>query len=130
MLMQGIKSVAILLGHTVAAVIGTAIISTSLWKFFRTASAEGVIRKECILNLICAAAIGLMMYRAWHSRLGAWAWVAPALWFALGALSLLPSGDCWYQLSGSDCVRSVSQFGCSIFSWSQSRSFGQLHIRS
>lgn len=104
MLVQSIKNVAILLGHTVVAVIGTALVTDVLWKLFRTHSVGGVIRKELILSFICSSAIGFLMYGMCRSRLGIWAWVLPTMWFALGMLSLLPSGGLWDQLSGADCV--------------------------
>jgi hypothetical protein len=115
MLTRAAKSVAVILGHTVVAVIGTAIISTSLGKLFHATSGGGVIRKEWILSLICAAAIGLMMYRTWRSRLGVWAWVLPSALFALGVLAVYPSGNYWYQLSGSGCASTVSLAECRYF---------------
>jgi hypothetical protein len=109
------KNVGILLGHTLVALLGTAILTNPLWRLFHSNSAGGVIRKEWILSVTCSSALGFLMYGMSRSRLGIWVWVLPTVWFVLGALSLLASGRWWYQLSGSDCVNRVTNLGCAHF---------------
>jgi hypothetical protein len=115
MLGRFIKNVAILLGHTLIALVGTAFVSHWLWRLFYSNSAGGVIRKEWILSVACSSALGFLMYGMSRSRLGIWVWVLPTVWCVLGALSLLASGGWWYQLSGSDCVNRVTNLGCAHF---------------
>jgi hypothetical protein len=97
-----LKKSAVLIGHTLVALFGTAIVSLAVGKFFPVTSVAGVVRKEWLLSAGCSMAIGALMYRTWRSRLARWVWVAPFLWFAFGALMLLPTGDVWRKLFALD----------------------------
>jgi hypothetical protein len=123
--MRLLRCIALYFGHLLVAVIGTAMITTSLGKMFHPKSLAGIISKEWVLSILCATVIGLLMYRTWRWRPAVWVWIVPAVWLAFGVLMLLPSAyshsvlvsgsGLWYQLSGSDCAHRVSQFGCRNF---------------
>ena len=112
-------------GHLLVAVIGTAIITTSFGKLFHPRSVAGVIAREWAMSIVCAAVIGLLMYRTWRWRPAIWVWIIPAVWFAFGTLMIWPSahrqsvlgpgGGLWYEISGSACVNGIRDMGCRTF---------------
>ena len=112
---KAVRSVVVIVGHTLVALIGTAIVSNLFWRFFQASSVGGVIRKEYFLSLVCSAALGALNYRTWHSRWGCWVWIVPTAWFCLGVVSLLPAGKVWYELSGAGCADNASPLACRYF---------------
>jgi len=86
------------IAHTVAAIFGTAVVEHAIWGVVPTNSIVGVLWKECILSTICATLIGFGMWRTWRTSSAKWAWLLPAVWFALGFLAR--RGDVWGGLFG------------------------------
>jgi hypothetical protein len=70
----------------VGAVIVPAILEGTVWRIVPVHSPQAVIVKEWCFDLIVAAFMGFMMYRAWRSATSKWAWTLPALWFAFRAV--------------------------------------------
>ena len=123
--MRLLRNIALYCGHLFVAVIGTAIITVSLGKLLHARSISGTIAKEWVLSIVCAAVVGLLMYRTWRWRPAIWAWIVPAVWFLFGFLMILPmahrqsvlwtGGGVWYEVSGSACVNGVRDRGCMMF---------------
>jgi len=87
----------LVIAHTVAATVGTAVVEHAIWRVVPTHSIVGVLWKECILSSICATLIGFGLRRTW--RISAkWTWVLPAVWFAFGFLARY--GNVWGGLFG------------------------------
>lgn len=123
--MKLVRNVGLYLGHLATAVIGTAILSTGFAKLFHPTTVIGVIWKQWMLDIALAGLLGLLAYRISRSRLGAWVWVLPTIWFGLRVLSLVPTvhimgthpnnPSLWYEISGQDCVNRISDSGCINF---------------
>ena len=112
-------------GHLLVAVIGTAMITRSFGKLLHPRSVGGVIAGEWAMSIVCAAVIGLLMYRMWRWRPAIWVWIIPAVWLALGTFMIWPSahrqsvlgpgGGLWYEINGSACVNGIRDRGCRTF---------------
>ncbi len=98
-----------LLVNFVVALIGTAILNTTVGKMIPSHSAAAIVRKEIILSIVCAALIGFVMWRAWQNSAAKWIWVPAVVWFAFGYLTIAGSDDVFGRLSGfhSDSVLTV-----------------------
>jgi hypothetical protein len=111
--------------HTLAALIGTAILSTPISRMSRPASVAGILWKELFISVICACLIGFLMYRTQKSKVGIWVWILPTAWFALHILSLLMSAHSqsaltqnsglWREIWGFDCIERLTQPRCRSF---------------
>jgi hypothetical protein len=124
-----LRSFAMFLVDTLAAVIGTAILDTTFYKMIPVHSIAGVIRKEWILSILCASFIGFFMYRTWKSDTSKWTWTLPTMWLIFGCFVALGSthehsvlsgsssalGSFWAQLSGTECDGGLHASGCSNF---------------
>jgi hypothetical protein len=124
-----LRSFAMFLVDTLAAVIGTAILDTTFYKMIPVHSIAGAIRKEWILSILCAGFIGFFMYRTWKSDTSKWTWTLPTMWFIFGCFVALGSthehsvlsgsssapGSFWAQLSGTECDGGLHASGCSNF---------------
>src|SRR5450755_4222921 len=122
--MRLLRYMALHCGHLLVAVIGTALV-TSFGKLFHPRSVTGVIATEWAMSIVCAAVIGLLMYRTWRWRPAIWVWIIPAVWFAIETFMIWPSahrqsvlgpgGGLWYEISGSACVNGIRDRGCRAF---------------
>jgi len=97
-MLRGLRFVGLVIAHTIAATIGTAVVEHAIWRVVPTRSIVGVLWKECILSTTCATLIGFGMWRAWRTSQAKWSWVFPSAWFALGFLA--KRGDVWGGLFG------------------------------
>jgi hypothetical protein len=69
-----------------------------------------VVEKEWVLSIVCAAAIGLLMFRTWKWRPAVWIWILPTLWLGLHILLTLNRfGGPWYYLSGVACAEGFAR---------------------
>ena len=73
--MRLLRYMALHCAHLLVAVIGTAMITTSFGKLFHPRSVAGVIAREWAMSIVCAAVIGLLMYRTWRWRPAIWVWI-------------------------------------------------------
>ena len=127
---QTFRTVGMFVLDTLIALLGTAILDTCFSRIFSVHSISGVIRREWVLSILCAAFVGFFMYRTWRSGTSKWVWTIPTLWFIFGCLVVLGStrehgvfsgsngsalGNFWTQLSGSDCNSGAHAPGCRDF---------------
>ncbi len=75
-------------GHTLAAVIATAIFQEELSHIFHAKTLTEMLHREYAVSAIVAFTLGYFVYYKWHSGPGKWIWIVGFLWFAHGALSV------------------------------------------
>jgi hypothetical protein len=100
------------------AVLGPAILEGSVWRLLPLHSVSAVVLKERCLDVTCAALMGFLMYRTWHSASSKWVWILPALWFAFRAIPYAgrshvhsvfsQESGFWTHFSGAGCGAEVS----------------------
>lgn len=102
--MRALRWAGLYLGHLLTALFVTAMLTVEIGRLHRPHTALGVVQKESILSIVCAGAIGLLMYRTWKWRGALWVWVLPTLWFGVNILLTMKRfGGPWYYLSGLAC---------------------------
>src|SRR6266436_1835679 len=107
-----LKFFGLLVVNIVVAVIGTAILTTTIGKAFHAHSLSAILWKEWTLSIGCAAAIGFGMWRTWRSHVAYWTWVLPTLWFGVKFILAIGKGSLLFQFSGEACVEGVRPIGC------------------
>jgi len=85
-LLRGLKFSGLLAVHIVIALLGTAVLESSLHRTIRPNSIATVLWKEWILSAAIAFGLGFSGQRLWQNTAAKWAWVLPALWFGFGTL--------------------------------------------
>ena len=100
-MLRALKFGGLLLINVVVAIIGTAILETSIGRLFPAHSVVTVLWKEWILSLTCAASIGFWMWHRWRSDAAKWTWVLPAVWFGVKFLLAIGSGAVGFQFFGT-----------------------------
>ena len=98
--MRALKFIGLLLVNLAVAVIGTAILDTTLWRVISSHSVAAIVWKELTFSIVCAAFIGFGMWRTWRNSAAKWTWILPAVWFAFGYLTIAGHGDVFGRLSG------------------------------
>jgi hypothetical protein len=98
--MHALKFTGLLLVNLAVALIGTAVLYSAFWRIIPSHSVTAIIWKEFIFSIVCAGFIGFGMWRTWRNSAAKWTWVLPAVWFALGYLTIAGNGDVWDRLSG------------------------------
>jgi hypothetical protein len=86
--------------HVIIAIIGTAVLDTTLRRTIPPHSMTATLWKECILSIICAAGIGFSVWRIWRNSAAKWTWILPTGWFAVGLLAFAGRGDVFGRLFG------------------------------
>jgi hypothetical protein len=116
-MLRGIKFCGALILNIFVAVIGTAVLETSVGKVFHPQSVSAVLWKEWSLSLLCAALLGFAIWRTWRMSASKWTWVIPSLWFGLRFVpaSIFTRGSVWSQFSGADCDNGLHAPGCQNF---------------
>ena len=104
-MLKALRFLGLLVLHLLVALIRTTIVDTALWKALPTHTVVTVLWKEVILSVVCAAAIGLGMWRTWRSEPAKWTWVLTTLWFCFGLAGFAGRGI-WGPLSAD-----VANFG-------------------
>lgn len=116
---RALKFCGLLILNTLTALIGTAVLETSLGKVFRPHSLATFLWKEWSLSIFCAALIGFFMWRTWKTSATKWVWVIPSLWFAMKFVPDLfvykRQSILIAQFSGSGCNGGRDAFGCRVF---------------
>jgi hypothetical protein len=102
----------LLLVNVAVAVFGTAILDTAIGEAFHPHSLGAILWKEWSLSIVCAAVIGMGMWRTWRSHVAYWTWVLPALCFGLKFVFAIGKGSLLFQFSGEACVLGVRPIGC------------------
>jgi hypothetical protein len=103
-MLRALKFGGLLLINVVVAIIGTAILETSIGRLFPAHSVVTVLWKEWILSITCAASIGFWMWHRWRRDAAKWTWVLPAVWFGGKFLLAIGSGAVGFQFSGTGWV--------------------------
>lgn len=116
-MLKGIKFFGALILNIFAAVLGTAVLESTVGKVFHPHSIATVLWKEWSLSLSCAALIGFATWRRWRMPASKWTWVIPSLWFGLRFVpaSIFTRGSVWSQFSGADCDNGLHAVGCQDF---------------
>lgn len=97
------RSVGEFLLNYVVAVIGTAMIESSIWsQIGRTHSVSEVLTREWLLGPAIAASVGFFVGRRWLSKTAPWVWILPAGVFAIRALL--------YEASSNSSVLAFNSF--------------------
>jgi hypothetical protein len=99
-MLRTLKFAAFLLINLLVAIIGTAILDTTLGRLIPSHSFAALVWKECGLSIVCAAFIGFGMWRTWRSSAAKWTWVLPAAWFAVGFLAIAGRGNVFGHFFG------------------------------
>ena len=92
---RALKFFGFLVINVVVALIGTAIVDSTIGKVFPAHSLVTVLWKEWILSIVCAVFIGFGMWRTWRSDAAKWTWVHPAVWFGISFFLAIGSGAVW-----------------------------------
>jgi hypothetical protein len=79
----------------VIAVIGTAILDHGLWKAIPPPShtVAGVMWKESLLSVVCAAGLGFSIRRFWHNSSTMYTWVPAMVLFVIGLIATAGHSD-------------------------------------
>ena len=142
------RAVGLFVIDTATAVIGPAVIETSIRRLFLPHSIPAIVLKEWCLSITLAAVMGWLMYRTWQSSTAQWIWVLAVLWFSFGALAFFggphessvffTGSTLWSNFSGIDCaghpascrdffafsVPLIRALSYSAAAWSASRFYG------
>jgi hypothetical protein len=110
------KSYVLLIVNLSCALIGTAIVSTSIGRLYKPQSINGVVAKEWLLSILIAATIGFWAYRRGSDNEAAvWTWVLPAVWFTVRLITQLPGGNVVFKFSGAGCNLGLRAVECTNF---------------
>jgi hypothetical protein len=99
-MLRRLKFVGFVVINVIIAVIGTAILDTALSKAIPSHSIAGVLWKEYILSIICAACLGFSVWRSWRDSAAKWTWVLPAAWFTAGLIAVAGRDDVFGRIFG------------------------------
>ena len=111
-LLRGLKFCGLVAVHIVIALLGTAILESSLHRIFRPNSIATVLWKELILSATIAFGLGFSVQRLWQNTAAKWAWVLPALWFGFGTLLTVGHGAIFSQITGTACENGLGDPQC------------------
>jgi len=111
--------------HIFVAILGTALIETTVFRVVRSHSLAGLLWKEWAVSTLGAAILGFSLHRIWRTSTAKWAWTLPAVWFLLAILaSFSSSGNqsvlganhgFWSQFSGAGCAGGLQDVECRRF---------------
>ena len=114
-MLRALKFTGLLIVNVGVALVGTAIIDTAEGKLLPTQSLGGILWKEWILSIICAASIGFGVWRTWRTAVAKWTWVIPTAWFGIRLFFAIGSGQLWSQFSGTGCADGINSIECRNF---------------
>jgi uncharacterized membrane protein YbjE (DUF340 family) len=124
-LMNKLRFCGLLLLHLFTSLIGTAIISSFLGRFYTANSFSAALGKEWVLSVVCAALLGFFVRLRFQSSSAAWTWTLPTIWFCVGLLmafgargsaSAMPNdAGIWTKFSGTGCSEGMRSVACLNF---------------
>jgi hypothetical protein len=90
-----LKFVSFVVIRLVIAIIGTAILDTSLRRSFATQfhSVSAIIWTECLLSIVCAIGLGFSVWRIWRNSAAKYTWIPASGWFAIGFVATMGRND-------------------------------------
>jgi len=112
---RALKFFGFLVINVVVALIGTAIVDSTIGKVFPAHSLVTVLWKEWILSIVSAVFIGFGMWRTWRSDAAKWTWVLPTVWFGIRFFLAIGSGAVWSQFCGTGCANGIRSVECRNF---------------
>jgi hypothetical protein len=120
--MNKLKFCGLLLLHLLVALIGTAIISSFLGRFYTPNTISAAVAKEWVLSVVCAAIAGFFAMRRFRSASAAWTWTLPMIWFCWGLLmarnsvnTISADSGIWARFSGAGCSEGIHAIACRNF---------------
>ena len=101
-----LKTAGFYLANLIVAIIGTAFIESTIWRFFGSAgSMNGVLTREWILSTIITGALGFYLNWRWPHKASIWIWIVPMAFLSLRILSFPPDiRDISRHFFYPDCV--------------------------
>ena len=81
------RSFGLLVLHTLLAVLGPAIVESSLRKFIKIHSSSQVVSRTWIISIVCSFLTAIFMTSALRSRTALWVWMLPAILLGLGTFA-------------------------------------------
>jgi hypothetical protein len=92
---RALKFGALVLVHVVIATIGTAILSSGIWRAIpiHPYSVSAIVWKESLLSVVCATGIGFSVWRMWRNSEAKYTWVPVTAWFVFGLAAAAGHGD-------------------------------------
>jgi hypothetical protein len=112
---RALRFCGLLILNVLAAVFGTGFLESAIGTLYHPATISGIVLKAWCLSVLCAALIGLLMWRTWRTSATKWAWLLPGMWFGFRTVTLIAHGRLWAQLSGVGCENGVHDIGCQNF---------------
>ena len=104
------------------AMLATELLATGIRQLIHPHSITTVLMKMWTLDILCAAGLGLSIYRIWRTQAAVWTWVLPTVWFLLrfvpaalaggGHSVLVENRGILSQFSGSECIEGLQSMGC------------------
>lgn len=78
-MLRSLKFCGALILNTIVALIGTAVLESTIGKAFRSQTLAAVLWKEWTLSLLCAAFVGFFIWRTWRVSAAMRVWVLPSI---------------------------------------------------
>lgn len=108
--------------HTLLAVLGAAVVESSLDRFIHVRTGPGVILHALGFSIVSPALIAFFIFDGLRSNVAKWIWVLPALFFAFAVLifngahtSSLLGETMWARFSGRTCGVTFQREPCLYF---------------
>jgi predicted MFS family arabinose efflux permease len=101
--------------NTAIALFGTAAVESFLARFFHAQSGFDVIRREWILSIGIAGALGYTVQRIWRNAATRWSWIIPSLVFLPWFILHIPGGHVVPLFSGYGCAVQLRGLSCIEF---------------
>ena len=117
-----LRNVGMFLLHTLLAVLGAAVVESSLDKFIHVRTAPAIILRTFGFSVVLPVLIAFFAFDRLRSDAAKWVWVLPALFFALGISAFTntrPPGvlgeTVWARFSGHTCGITLDPTACRYF---------------
>src|SRR5580692_6358201 len=81
-----LRSGGMFLGHLLAALIGTGIFESEIYRIFAPSTSNGRLLKATILSAAIAFALGYFVFWKWRSQSAKWLWIIGLCWFGQRAV--------------------------------------------
>jgi hypothetical protein len=115
-MIKRIRTWAVVIGNTLVAVLGTAVLESPLARIVHPHTGVGVIWREWITSIIIAGALGFAVQRYWKNGGARWSWILPSVFFVPVMVFVgLGSGHVAARLSGRECAAELGGPGCWVY---------------
>lgn len=117
-----LRNAGMFLLHTLLAVLGAAVVESSLDKFIHVHTGADIVLRALGFSVVLPAVIAFFIPDRLRSRAAKWVWVLPVLFFSLGLAtfsSIHTSGvlgeTAWARFSGRTCGITLQREPCQYF---------------